>query len=457
MTKHDRIASIVGAEMLRRWRSGLPGWDQFGPKISTAKPRNTFPSPDISFWDETNEYDIQCKLKTMGIKRDTISNGIGQSMGYLHPIVDADVSFLIVPKYLDNGFDVRGFLTAFYSNVIEGILPAGLILYDPERPEQIEMACAPDLNLARKSKTVIPIVKSASNIKEKRERAPFHTLDRYWAKWCDMSTSELYRILHNAHECNDEDKETRKNNIISSTWRWLVGHPPYLERREPHVFWAPTMGETFAWKNKQLSDGRPYPGKPIVKGGKKRSFFLRKVANGELSTIEAEKQFAEYLNEEGGNSPMYRVIYKNNFMTLDHLQLWDGSYFLTENGDKLRQIGQIHGPNSTFFIDEFARLMLNIGKHYQLITDLDNFTRVRDFNSSEEAINAFVKNYAERNLIRFNVESKTVGKGGTKPMKYEILIWKKLGFLNRKSDISDKDGWVTGRGFQFNFERIGRL
>ena len=65
MTEHDRIASVVGAEMIRRWREKLPGWDQFGPEIHTVKPRNTFPSPDISFWDETNKFDIQCEFKPL--------------------------------------------------------------------------------------------------------------------------------------------------------------------------------------------------------------------------------------------------------------------------------------------------------------------------------------------------------------------------------------------------------
>jgi hypothetical protein len=257
--------------------------------------------------------------------------------------------------------------------------------------------------------------------------------------------------------CKDKDKETRKHKIISSTWEWLIGSPPYLERSDPHVFWAPTMGETFGWKNKQLHDGTPYPGKPIIKGDKIRSAFLRKVQSGELSRIDAEKLFSEYLNEMGGNSPMYRVIYKNNFMTLDHLQLWDGSYFLTESGIKLYEIGRYHGPNSSLFIDTFARLMLNIGEHYQLITDLDNFTKRKDFQNSDEAIYAFVNYYANKNLIRFNNESKTGGKGGTKPMKYEILIWKKLGLLERKSENSDNNGWVKGHGFLFNHHRINLL
>lgn len=151
---------------------------------------------------------------------------------------------------------------------------------------------------------------------------------------------------------------------------------------------------------------------------------------------------------------MYRVIYKNNFMTLDHLQLWDGSYFLTNNGKKLLQIGNKYGPNSNYFIDAFASLMISVGNHFRLIMDLHKFTKGRDYESSEEALSEFVKFYANKNLIRFNKESKTGGRGGTKPFKYEILIWKKLGLLSRKTDNSDKDGWVKGHGFLFNFRRI---
>ena len=458
LKSHKETESIVAAEMLRRWRERVPGWNQFSPEIRPSKPRNSFPSPNISFRDETNEFDIQCKFKTMGEKRATISNGIGQSMGYLHPIVGADLTFLIVPKYLEkNGFDVGGFLTAFYETVIEGILPAGLILYDPEDPSRIEMACAPDLNLVGEKKTAPPEKKSAPKVVEKRERAAFHTTDRYWAKWIDMSTSELHCILHYAHVCEYKDKETRKNEIISSTWEWLIGPPPYLEQRDPHVFWAPTMGETTAWRKKRLHNGTPYPGKPIEKGSKIRNRYLREIESGKFSKIEAEKLFSEYLNEKGGNSPMYRVIYKNNFMTLDHLQLWDGSYFLTERGIKLYEIGCEQGPNSSSFIDAFASMMLTTGEHFRLIEDLHRLTRGKDFKSSDEAIDAFVKYYASKNLIRFNEERKTDGKGGTKPMKNEILNWKKLGLLERKSENSDKNGWVRGHGFQFDFARMLRL
>ena len=450
--------SKVAAEMLRRWQEGGPGWNQFSPEIRQSKPRNSFPSPNISFRDETNDFDIQCKFKVMAEKRATISNGIGQSMGYLHPDMNADVTFLVVPKYLEkSGFDVGGFLTAFYEEVIEGILPAGLILYDPEDLSQIEMACAPDLNLVGEKKTAPPEKKSAPKVVEKRARPGFHTVDRYWAKWCDMSTSELHYLLHSSHACKDMDKETRKNEIISSTWEWLIGPPPYLKQRDPHVFWAPTMGETTTWRKKRLLDGTPYPGKPIEKGSKVRNRYLEKIESGRLSKIEAEKQFSEYLNEKGGNSPMYRVIYKNSFMTLDHLQLWDGSYFLTERGMKLYEIGCEQGPNSSSFIDAFASMMLTIGGHYRLITDLHSLTEGKDFKSSDEAIDAFVKYYASKNLIRFNEERKTDGKGGTKPMKNEILNWKKLGLLQRKSENSDKNGWVKGDGFLFNHHRINLL
>jgi hypothetical protein len=130
---------------------------------------------------------------------------------------------------------------------------------------------------------------------------------------------------------------------------------------------------------------------------------------------------------------------------------------LNERGLELFEIGNKHGPNSSYFIDAFARMMLTTGQHFRLIRDLHNFTKGKDFSSSHEAINAFVIYYASKSFIRFNEESKTGGKGGTKPLKYEILIWKKLGLLQRKSENSDKNGWVRGHGFQFNFCRMRRL
>ena len=71
----------------------------------------------------------------------------------------------------------------------------------------------------------------------------------------------------------------------------------------------------------------------------------------------------------------------------------------------------------------------------------------------------FVIFYAGKNFIRFNKESKTEGKGGTKPMKYELLIWGKLDLLKKRSKHpqADVNGWVKGHGFLFNINRINQL
>ena len=54
MTKHDALAAIVEKEMLRRWRERVEGWRDLDAGIVPRKPKKTFPSPDMVFWDKEN-------------------------------------------------------------------------------------------------------------------------------------------------------------------------------------------------------------------------------------------------------------------------------------------------------------------------------------------------------------------------------------------------------------------
>ena len=78
VTAHDKFAAIVGAEMLRRWRKKLTDWNQFSNEISPEKTKKSFPSPDLAYWDETNNWDIQCEFKPPKEedRNDTIYTGI---------------------------------------------------------------------------------------------------------------------------------------------------------------------------------------------------------------------------------------------------------------------------------------------------------------------------------------------------------------------------------------------
>jgi hypothetical protein len=448
VTTHDSKAAIVGAEMLRRWRQNEPGWRNLGNDIRRVKCKKTFPSPDLGFWDEDNQWNIRCEFKPpkQSDKRDTVHTGLGQAVGYLHPGVGAQLTYQIAPKSLGGGFDSGSHLTTLFKQQIQGRIPVGLILYNPDDLTDIEMAVPVELD----------------TITSKGKKSAFHSEDRYWAKWVDMSTVELHRILSLAFHCEEKESDRRMRWIMKIFWKWNLGSKPYLANRDPHIFWAPSMGEGQGWRTKTLNNGRPYPGKAIMKGSKLRAAAQRRVRDGVVTEQVAERALRARLLDYSSDGMMYKVTYKNYFMTLDHLQLWDADYKLTDEGMELFMVGRSHEPNSSMFIDAFARLMLTTGEHHQLIMDLVEFSSGKSFGGHKEAVAAFVKHYSALGYMRFNEPRSTGGSGGTLPLKYEMLIWGKLGLLDKIGGLldgveGDNYGWRDGFGFSFNHRRIGDL
>ena len=177
---------------------------------------------------------------------------------------------------------------------------------------------------------------------------------------------------------------------------------------------------------------------------------------------EAERAMAEWLFQPGSEGNRYRVVYKNSMMLLDHLDLWDSNYRLTDDGMDLFLTGKKYGPNSMMFIDLFARLMLINGSHHRLIMDLCEFTSGQEFENHKNALSAFVEHYSRLGYIRYNEGRATERKGGTDQLKYELLLWGKLGLLDkyggRLSGVDGgKSGWKKGYGFCFNHRRIEDL
>ena len=449
MTRHDRLSSIVQNEMLRRWREGVDGWNDIGTDIIPVKCKKTFPSPDMAFWDEENQWNIRCEFKPPkeSDKRDTIHTGLGQAVGYLHPSVGAQLTYQVAPNYLGGGFDSGEHLRRLFSETIHGKLPVGLILYNPENPIDIEMA--------------VPV--DQETISGTGSKSNFNSADRYWAKHVDTTTMEIYNLLYNAFSNDHGTAMERRNHIIEESYEWLVGSPPYMQEPEPHVFWPEAMSQDrTAWREKLLSDGTPYPGHPRLIGGKKRSSLRKKIESGELNMHEAERAITEWLFQPDSKGNRYIVVYKNSMMLLDHLDLWDSNYRLTDDGMDLFLTGKKYGPNSMMFIDLFARLMLINGSHHRLIMDLCEFTSGHEFENHKDALSAFVEYYSQLGYIRYNEGRATERKGGTDQLKYELLLWGKLGLLDKyggqMSGVDGgKSGWKKGYGFCFNHRRIGDL
>lgn len=453
MTVHDDMARKAGEKIFQNWRNSIDGWTGLvSPNVHHSKTKATFPSPDKSYWDPDNKWNIHCEFKPpTDDKRDIISTGLGQTLAYLSDNVGGQITYQIAPLKTGDGYDSGTFLKELYLSKIYSKLPMGLILYEPDNPSNVQMAVPVDPTT----------ISGEGDIPS--------TLDRYWAKWQDLPTQVLWHILDFAFRC--PNREAKRGNIskrewiMNSLWEQILAPPSIrtLNNVDPSVFWAPSMSGGGNWKTKTLLDGSLYPGKDMQVGTKIRNKSNQDISARRLTAEEALENLTKWFEETGSNSSRYRYIWKNYFLLLDHLNFWDGDCQLNDDGYRLHRLGVTLGYNSQMFIDFFTYYILTNGSHLRLIYDLDEYTAGKSYSTRREALNGFLNYYGDLGYYRFNDNRKTDNTGGTEAFKYEILLWEKLGLLSKGGQIYltagiDDKGWHSnGRGFLFNHRRIADL
>ena len=116
---------------------------------------------------------------------------------------------------------------------------------------------------------------------------------------------------------------------------------------------------------------------------------------------------------------------KNYMKAVDHLDLWDSNYILTESGRKYLNIGLNYGANSEELFLYFGKLFLEDGNHFDLIMDLEKSIKGELFESNTKAREFSQKYMEEMGLYKRN-PSRAVKEGNTKIFQNEFQLWGKL-------------------------------
>lgn len=358
----------------------------------------SFPSPDASFYDEENKFLVSFEFKPPTETKRGILTGVGQSIAYLR---ECNASYLIAPERLED-YNLGEFLTDLFRTQITGKIPAGLILYKNEAPEEVTLVANIDPTLALKSKKEI--------------KAKGITTSRFWAKHQDLPIALFHLLLH----CYFLKKShTIEGDAFKYCWKEHMISKTILEDFQPKVIY----------------DCANQPIK--TPAGNKNLMILEKILKKqENAPLEKKISLIQHeIDTEFTGDNKYNA-YKKNFVTfLKHLKVIDSVGELTDEGFKLYHLGLTNGANSKVFRNYFTREVLMTGHHLDLILDLDKVMRFRKELSFNACLAEMEEIYEEKGFIKRNPnriasESNTVGF-----LKYECILWRSLGLL--KEDDSN--------------------
>ena len=118
MTAHDQLGRKVVGAVLKKFKDGE--WECNGGsgkdfvRTSTSKKH---PSPDHAFMDSATKLKLTFEYKPQTESKRGILTGLGQAVAYLE---QSDISFLVIPKKLDDGYDIEAQMTEIIANQIVG-------------------------------------------------------------------------------------------------------------------------------------------------------------------------------------------------------------------------------------------------------------------------------------------------------------------------------------------------
>ena len=418
-TNHDRLSRLFMNELIKNWRD--KNWNDsiISDKVFGVGINKSWPCPDGSYFDPTNNISIGIEFKPHTENKRGIQTGIGQCITYLQ---DFSVSYLMCPEYVE-GFNISGYLKEVYENNIKNKLPIGLITYD--------------VNYIPKLNRIVDIDHSLI-LKESKE-SDFST-NRYWAKFVDTCPELIYFLLEIAYNMDSSDIDRRE-----SVWKYFFDKIYFpTEKRcmlKPYDsiihYWDKGFMQPFAKKIAELKE---------------------KVDLKVINFEEAIDEINQHCSKDGipkysssSSDNLYKSYKKNLLPFIDHLGLWDESCNLSSVGIKLYHTGKLYGGNSVPFIDEFAKIVLLKGKHLDLILDINDSLKGKSFiNSKDARTNAFEflesKGYVKRNINRSST-------GDTKLLSNEFQLWGKLGFIEKDG----KSYFNENLGFNFNWRKISSI
>ena len=156
----------------------------------------------------------------------------------------------------------------------------------------------------------------------------------------------------------------------------------------------------------------------------KKKQLKKLVDENVISMNEALNELNEHCYNDGKpkltkskqNDNLYKSYMKNYMKAVDHLDLWDSNYILTETGRKYLNIGLKYGANSEELFLYFGKLFLEDGNHFDLIMDLEKSIKGEAFESNIQA-RVFSQKYMEKMGLYKRNPARAVKEGSTKIFK----------------------------------------
>jgi len=140
----------------------------------------------------------------------------------------------------------------------------------------------------------------------------------------------------------------------------------------------------------------------------------------------------------------------NARLSMRHIKVIDSRTEITENGYNLLHIGKIYNPESDVFKKHLGKLILQDGKHLDLIFWVEENQRVIPSdkkNNAREFRKKLDKTLQENGIIKEVPES-----GGKETfIRDEFKLWNKLGLLDKEAN---NRYFYKGEGLRFNWKRI---
>lgn len=394
LMNHHILAKTATDAILRKFKS--EEWtcvNSIGKNFLRVTTDASFPAPDASFYDEENKFLVSFEFKPPTETKRGILTGVGQSIAYLQ---DANISYLVAPIMLEE-FRLGEFLTDLYSKQIFGKLPTGLILYENNEPEIVNLISNIDANL---DVTTNPNARSRSL-----------TTSRFWAKHQDLPIPLFHLLLHCYY--------LRKSNTIAEDafkycWNHYLISPTILDDFQPCIVkdcWNETIKTPAATKD---------------------LMFLEKIlsSSSDMPLDDRKAKIRHDIDTDYPGDNKYQA-YKKNFVSfLKHLKVIDSVGEITDSGFKLYHLGLVNGPNSKIFKDYFTKEVLTVGHHLDLLLDLDRILKENALPPAD-ALALMEQEYEQKGFIKRNPNRRANAKSTVNFLKYECILWRSLGLLTQ--------------------------
>lgn len=413
-TPHNIQARQIADIMLDTWRGGNNLNNILGSDVFLTRSQFDFPSPDGTFYTPSKKTRITMEFKPFNETARGVLTGVGQSIVYLNKNT---ASYLVVPDIVED-FPIGDYLEETFKKIFYNRLPIGLITFDPKDLTKIKWRCDIGLRL-------VP------------EKAyPIGTDTNYWAAWRDTPPHAIFLLLKIAGECTDVGVKERSKAI------WDRYYSEYYAPLELRRTLDRVPSKVFFWDREE----------PQMTLESTKEELRKKISEGKITNEFALKDIMKRSSPDEIDNH-YHDTKKNHYNFLNHLQLWDSKFNLTDVGKKLLNIGLANGENSPDFRKGLARVILIDGRHFELMNDIISAIKSAKSkpSSTDEAKAVIFSFLEEKGFIKKNSNRTT--SGVRKFLSSEFNLWNNLGFIRKNGQAF----YDPVNGYDFNWDLINEL